>query len=68
MDTEKCLLKANTLDFTTLNKLLLERYKLLDSEFISNLQKHREKQYFLASSEGFNFIAKEYATEQITAL
>lgn len=68
MDTEKAIINAKTLDFTTLNKLLLERYKLLDSNFISNLQKHREKQYFLASSEGFNFITKEYATEQITAM
>ena len=68
MDTEKAIINAKTLDFTTLNKLLLERYKLLDSNFISNLQKHREKQYFLASNEGFNFITKEYATEQITAL
>ena len=68
LETEKLLLEANTLDFTILNKMLMERYKLLDSNFISNLQKHREKQYFLASSEGFNFITKEYATEQITAL
>lgn len=68
MDTEKILLDAKTLDFTILNKLLLERFKLLDSNFISNLQKHREKQYFLASNDAFNFITKEYAAEQIAAL
>ena len=68
MDTEKTIFDAKTLDFTTLNKLLLERYKLLDSSIISNIQKHREKQYFLASNDAFNFITKEYATEQITAL
>lgn len=68
LETEKCIMEAKTLDFAILNSLLLERYKLLDSVVLSNIQKHREKQYFLASSEGFNFITKEYATEQITAL
>ena len=68
LETAKEINSANTLDFSILNKLLLERYKMLDSSFISSLQKHREKQYFLASSEGFNFISKEYATEQIAAL
>ena len=42
--------------YVNVNKLLLERYKLLDSSIISNIQKHREKQYFLASNDAFNFI------------
>ena len=57
-----------SIDFNELNQILMERYKLLGGNFLSKLNKHREKQYFLASSEGFNFITKEYATEQITAL
>ena len=68
LETAKEMLEAKTLDFTILNNIILERYKLLSSSFISKLQKHREKQYFLASSEGFNFITKDYATEQVSAL
>lgn len=68
LETAKAIFEAKTLDFTILNNIILERYKLLSSGFISKLQKHREKQYFLASSEGFNFITKDYATEQISAL
>lgn len=58
----------NSIDFEVLNNALIERYKLLGSEFLSLLKKHREKQYFLASSEEFNFITKEYATEQLTRI
>ena len=47
---------------------LIERYKKLDASFISKLNKHREKQYFLCASEGFNFITKEYADEQMNIL
>ena len=54
--------------FNALNEKLMERYKLLGSAFLSRLQKHREKQYFLASSDAFNFITKDYATQQISAL
>ena len=65
MDTEKALLELKSIDFTQLNDLLISRYKLLGANFISKLNKHREKQYFLCSSEGFNFISKDYADEQI---
>ena len=68
IETKKELDDAKTLDFKLLNEILLKKFKLLNSGFISKLQKHREKQYFLASSEGFNFITKEYANEQISIL
>lgn len=68
IDTEKCLFKQKSIDFKILNDILLERYKKLGSNFLSKLKKHREKQYFLAASEGFNFIEKEYADEQINIL
>lgn len=68
MDTEKILLDGYVIDFDWLNQELLNRYKLLGANFISKLNKHREKQYFLASSEGFNFITKEYAEEQMNIL
>ncbi len=58
----------NSINFEVLNNALIERYKLLGSEFLSLLKKHREKQYFLASSEEFNFITKEYATEQLSRI
>lgn len=66
--TAKAFTDAKTIDFKVLNDLLIERYKLLDSEFLSMLNKHREKQYFLASSSEFNFITKEYATNQLSRL
>lgn len=68
MDTEKELFKLKSIDFKVLNNILLDRYKLLGSNFLSKLKKHREKQYFLAASEGFNFLTKEYADEQINIL
>ena len=54
---------AKTLDYAMLNKILLNRYKLLGGEFLSKLKRHREKQYFLATE--MNLISKEYAQEQI---
>ena len=68
MDTEKELLSNASINFEELNKKLLARYKLLSANFISKLNKHREKQYFLCASEGFNFISQEYADEQIKLL
>lgn len=66
--TAKALADAKTIDFEKLNNVLVERYKLLDSEFLSMLNKHREKQYFLASSGEFNFVTKEYADKQMARL
>ena len=60
--------QLNTLDFAELNSALIEKYKELNSTFITNLNKHREKQYFLASSEGFNFMTKEYVDEQLSRI
>lgn len=68
LETAKSFMEAKTLDFGLLNKILVERYKRLDSNFLTKLKKHREKQYFLASSEGFNFVSKDYADEQVNSL
>ena len=68
VDTEKALLSQKSIDFSELNKELLNRYKLLGANFISKLNKHREKQYFLCASEGFNFITKEYADAKMNIL
>ena len=68
MDVKKQFIDAKTLDFKVLNDILLENYKKLDANFISKLNKHRQKQYFLASNEEFNFISKEYANEQIARI
>lgn len=68
MDTEKELFKPKSIDFKVLNDVLVERYKSLGSSFVAKLNKHREKQYFLAASEGFNFITQEYADQQINIL
>lgn len=54
---------AKTLDYAVLNNILLNRYKLLGSEFLSKLHKHREKQYFLAVE--MNLVPKEYALKQL---
>ncbi len=66
--TAKKLANAKTIDFEKLNDVLIERYKRLDSDFLNMLNKHREKQYFLASSDEFNFITKEYAGQQLARL
>ncbi len=68
IETKHAIESANTINFKTLNDILLDQYRKLGSGFISKLKKHREKQYFLASSEGFNFITREYAEEQISIL
>ena len=68
LETENEMLKSNLTDFKVINEILIKRYKLLDANFVSKLNKHREKQYFLAASEGFNFITKEYADEQMKKL
>ena len=68
MDTEKALFDMKTINFKDLNEILMKRYKLLGGNFLSKLKKHREKQYFLISSEGFDFVSKEYADEQINDL
>lgn len=68
MDTERELFKQKTIDFKVLNDILLERYKSLGGNFIAKLNKHREKQYFLAASEGFSFVTQEYADQQINII
>ncbi len=68
MDTEKALFKDNCIDFAELNKILLDRYKNLDANFLTKINKHRERQYFLCASEGFSFITQDYANEQIHKL
>ena len=65
IDTSNELFGANSIDFKQLNEILLARYKQLDATFITKLNKHRERQYFLCSSEGFNFITEDYANEQM---
>lgn len=68
LELEKQFIDAKTLDFRILNNILVENYKKLDANFVAMLNKHREKQYFLASSEAFNFITKDHADEQIAGL
>ncbi len=68
MDTCKLLFEKNSTDFVELNDILLNRYKKLGGNFLSKLNKHRERQYFLCASEGFSFITQDYADEQIHRL
>lgn len=65
LETKTAIKQAKTLDFDKLNKLLIERYKLLDENFLQKLKEHRQKQYFLASSEELNFIPKEYVEQKL---
>lgn len=48
--------------FEKLNSILEERYKLLDGKFLSKLNKHKEKQYFLAKE--MCLIEEDYASVQ----
>ena len=68
LELKSAMANAKTLDFKVLNDILIEKYKKLDGNFLSKLNKHREKQYFLASSDAFNFISKEYADSQMSLL
>ena len=68
LELKSAMNQAKTLDYKILNDILIEKYKKLDGNFLSKLNKHREKQYFLASSEAFNFITKEYADSQMSVL
>lgn len=65
IENKHALIDINSTDFEVLNNILIERYKMLDNEFLLKLNNHRERQYFLASSDEFNFITKEYAEEQL---
>lgn len=66
--TALALSSANTLDFEILNKVLINRYKLLGQNFIDKLNEHRKMQYFLASSKEMNLIPQEHATEELQKL
>ena len=68
VETSREFVNAKTLDFQVLNSILIQRYKKLDANFLTKLKKHREKQYYLASSDGFNFITKDYSNMQIEIL
>lgn len=65
IENKHALIDINSTDFEVLNNILIERYKMLDNDFLLKLNNHRERQYFLASSDEFNFITKEYAEEQL---
>ena len=68
VETKRAFAQAQTLDFAKLNSILLERYKLLDGAFLEKLKAHRQKQYFLASSDEFNFVTKEFVAEKLNEL
>lgn len=66
--TAMALSQANTLNFEVLNKILLNRYKLLGVEFINKLNEHRRLQYFLATSKEMNLITEEHAKQELSKL
>lgn len=66
--TALTLSSANTLNFEVLNKLLINRYKLLGEAFIDKLNEHRKTQYFLASSKELNLIPVEHAEQEMAKL
>lgn len=66
--TSIALANAGTIDFKSLNDILMDRYQLLGSNFLELLNKHRQQQYFLASSPELNLIPEQYAKEQIARL
>ena len=66
--TSLALTQANTLDFDVLNKILLNRYKLLGKAFIDKLNEHRKLQYFLATTNEMNLIPNEHAQQELAKL
>ena len=59
---------ANTLNFEVLNKVLINRYKLLGQDFIDKLNEHRKMQYFLATTKELNLITEEHAKQEMARL
>ena len=66
--TATALAQANTLDFDVLNKILLNRYKLLGKAFIDKLNEHRKLQYFLATTAELNLVPNEHAQQEMQKL
>jgi len=66
--TANVLASANTLNFEELNKILINRYKLLGKSFIEKLNKHRKIQYFLATTNEMNLIPSEHAEQEMAKL
>ena len=48
--------------FSKLNEIIEDKYKLLGGKFLSKLNKHKEKQYFLARE--MCLVEDDYATQQ----
>ena len=59
---------ANTLNFEALNKILINRYKMLGQAFIDKLNEHRKMQYFLATTKELNLITEEHANQELARL
>ncbi len=68
LELKRDLIDSGSIDFKSLNNILLENYKLTNKSFREKLQEHRRKQYFLACSDEYNFISKEHADEQLKIL
>ena len=66
--TAMALNQANTLNFEVLNKILLNRYRLLGVDFINKLNEHRKLQYFLATTKEMNLITQEHAQQELNKL
>jgi len=66
--TANALASANTLNFEELNKILINRYKLLGKSFIEKLNEHRKIQYFLATTNEMNLIPSEHAEQEMAKL
>lgn len=66
--TAIALSSVNTLDFGVLNKILINRYRLLGQGFIDKLNEHRKMQYFLATTQEMNLVSSEHAKSEMEKL
>ena len=66
--TASALSQANTLNFEILNKILLNRYKLLGKAFIDKLNEHRKLQYFLATTAELNLVSQQHVQQELAKL
>lgn len=64
----QCIRELNTVDYGKLNDMLLERYRLLTPDFLLKLHRHRQRQYYLACSDHYNLITREYADQQLARI
>ena len=68
LNLRKKMRSAKSIDYNTLNDILVAEYHKMSNDFLAKLHAHRQKQYLLASSEALGLVSPEFANNQIKVL